>query len=117
MTIYFSFAVIVSPPPAPLADAPPSHKQRKNVTVLPSLTSSAQQAFLPSRKLLARPLEHGSAAAQPGSMQESLLGKPQSHASPHAHSEFDAETSFVVWEHEKEALQARLSQKRERLFR
>jgi hypothetical protein len=50
-------------------------------------------------------------------MQESLLGKPQSHASPHAHSEFDAETSFVVWEHEKEALQARLSQKRERLFR
>ncbi len=50
-------------------------------------------------------------------MQESLLGKQQSHASPHAHSEFDAETSFVVWEHEKEALQARLSQKRERLFR
>ena len=50
-------------------------------------------------------------------MQESLLGKPQSHASPHAHSEFDAETSFVVWEHEKEALQARLSQRRERMFR
>jgi hypothetical protein len=50
-------------------------------------------------------------------MQESLLGKHQAQSVPHSHSEFDAETSFVVWEHEKEALQSRLSQKRERLFR
>jgi hypothetical protein len=50
-------------------------------------------------------------------MQESLLGK--NHAQPihHSHSEFDAEASFVIWEHEKEALQSRLSQKRESLFR
>jgi len=50
-----------------------------------------------------------------GALQDSLLEKRSSAA--HVQSEVDAEASFVVWEHEKEALQARLSQRRERMFR
>jgi hypothetical protein len=82
----------------------------------------AHQAFLPSKKSSAH--SHAPQPQQPSpgttaqvSMQETLLGRDHVHATPHSHSEADAEASFVIWEHEKEALQSRLSNRREKLFR
>ena len=89
------------------------------------------QAFLPAKKITG----HSAAAARPqqpslaasdsdslkSSLHESLLGKGQdqtsSHLHSHSHQEIDAEASFVVWEQEKEALQSRLTKRREGLFR
>jgi hypothetical protein len=80
------------------------------------------QAFLPSKKTSAH--NHAPQPQQPPpgttaqhSMQETLLGRDHVHVTPHSHSEADAEASFVIWEHEKEALQSRLSNRREKLFR
>jgi hypothetical protein len=88
------------------------------------------QAFLPAKKITgqsaaaARPQEPLPSASGSNSLRESLLVKGQdqsssshSHSHSHSHHEIDAEASFVIWEHEKEALQSRLTKRREGLFR
>jgi hypothetical protein len=71
------------------------------------------QAFLPCKSVSGHsPRYEGQIQ---GAMQQSLLGN--GHSDLHSHSEVDADACFVIWEHEKEALQARLSQQRESLFR
>jgi hypothetical protein len=84
------------------------------------------QAFLPAKKITgqsaaaARPQEPLPSASGSNSLRESLIVKGQDHSSSshsHSHHEIDAEASFVIWEHEKEALQSRLTKRREGLFR
>jgi hypothetical protein len=87
------------------------------------------QAFLPAKKITresaaaARPDEPLPPAPASNSLRESLLVKghdqpsSSSHVHSHSHHEIDAEASFVIWESEKEALQSRLTKRREGLFR